>query len=142
MELDLWKQFWTRPDLQALAPEARLFLLDLGLCAANIEHLDIPDGFIPESAIKFLGWPYDAAVQHVDDFTNYGWIQWKDDPAGWQIDGWLDRVTGYIPGHPDSQNLAWGQQAKATRIKRRKDTKLRQSRYRADQATKALEGSS
>jgi hypothetical protein len=141
MELDLWQAFWTRPDLQALPAEARLFLLDLGLCAASIEHVDVPDGFIPESAINFLGWSHDAAIQHVTNFSSHGWIHWTDDPAGWQIDGWLDKIKVYIPGSPDSQSLAWGQQTKAKRLKRREDSRLRIAKYRANQATQVFEES-
>ena len=68
MELRLWGIFMSRADVRQLSPEARMFLIELGVTAANIEHLDIPDGFVPESAVLYMGWPYEQAIQHMEAF--------------------------------------------------------------------------
>lgn len=131
MELDLWQAFLNRPDLQQLSSDRRLFLIELGAMAANLEDESIPDGFLPAHALKHLWWDRDAADGHIAFFIEQGWLRQMDDPEGFQIDGWLDRAGPYIPGAPEYIRLRWGQQPKAKRLNRRVQDRDRKARQRA-----------
>lgn len=130
MELDLWAGFLHRPDIRQLPAEQRLFLIELAVAAATIEDLDIPDGFVPEVVLQYLDWPLDQTGTFLDDFIKRGWITRLDEPPGWRINGWLDRVKHFTPGSKGTEIPTWGQKERSGVIKRRLDTKARQVRYR------------
>lgn len=131
MELDLWQVFLSRPDIQQLSPDRRMFLIEVGAMAANLEDESIPDGFVPAHALKHLWWDRDAADGHIAYFVEQGWLQHIDDPEGFQIDGWLDRASPYIPGAPEHLRLRWGQQPRAKRLERRAADRARKTRQRS-----------
>ena len=134
MELDLWPGFVSRGDIQALPPEQRMFLIELGTISANIEDSEIPEGFVPEGALAYLRWDSDSMNRFLEDFRSRGWITWLDEPRGWRIEGWLERVQAFIPGSTASLTLQWGQQKREKRLARREADRQRKQRFRERQA--------
>ena len=130
MELDLWAGFLHRRDIRALPVEQRLFLIELAVEAATIEDLDVADGFVPEVVIQYLDWPTDQTSTFLDDFTKRGWITRLEEPPGWQINGWLERVKAFTPGSQERKIPSWGQKRRSTTIQRRLNTNARQVRHR------------
>lgn len=130
MELDLWPSFVSRGDVQALAPGQRMFLIELGTISANIEDLEIPEGFVPEGALAYMRWDSETMTSYLAEFEARRWITSLDEPRGWRIEGWLDRVEPFIPGSTASLTLRWGQQKREKRLARREADRLRKRRFR------------
>ncbi len=130
MELDLWAGFLARRDIRQLQPEQRLFLLEIAVAAATIEDVDVPDGFVPDVVVQFLDWPLDKANTYLDDFVRRGWMTRFDEPSGWQINRWLDKVTHFTPGSKETAIPAWGQKDRSKVIARRLSSRERQARHR------------
>jgi hypothetical protein len=130
MELDLWPAFVSRGDVQALAPGQRMFLIELGTISANIEDLEIPEGFVPEGALAYMRWDSETMTSYLAEFEARRWITSLDEPRGWRIEGWLDRVQPFIPGSTASLTLQWGQQKREKRLARREADRLRKKRFR------------
>lgn len=137
MELDLWPSFVSRGDIQALPPEQRMFLIELGTISANIEDSDIPEGFVPAGALAYMRWDFESMNRYLEDFCSRGWLTWVDEPRGWRIEGWLERVQTFIPGSTASLTLQWGQQPREKRLARREAARLRKQKSRERQAEKS-----
>ena len=86
MELDLWPAFVSRGDVQALAPGQRMFLIELGTISANIEDLEIPEGFVPEGALAYMRWDSETMTSYLAEFEARRWITSLDEPRGWRIE--------------------------------------------------------
>jgi hypothetical protein len=136
MELDLWAGFLARRDIRVLPAEQRLCLIEIAVAAATIEDLDIPDGFVPDVVIQFLDWPLDRVANFLSDFVQRGWMTRFDDPPGWQINGWLEKVTHFTPGSKETAVPAWGQKRRSAVLTRRLASRERQVRYRDKQRFK------
>ena len=130
MELDLWPGFLARRDIRQLQPDTRMFLVELGVAAAAIEDEALPDGFVPQVALQYLDWPPERSQQLVAEFTERGWLTYFDSPPGWQINGWLDKVTHFTPGSASTAIPAWGQKPLSKILASRHNQRERQMRYR------------
>jgi hypothetical protein len=111
-EFRLWGATWSRPELRSLTHVQRDALVAVGVQIADAVH-EI-DGFLPESHIASVSWAPGVPDlrKQIAELVHLGLLQHLDDPAGWLVVGWTDRVTHYRHGTP----MAWGQRTSA-RIK-------------------------
>ncbi len=134
-----WPANHNHPIWRSLSLNAKGLFMEMAGLMADGEREDLPHGIWLSIWLPFLN----ATPKQIDagllELEQKGVIQRIDDPEGWLVLNWTERVEAVRPTSLEAQQIKWGQKTAEYYFSRRKKDAQRKRDQRAATANSQMD---
>jgi hypothetical protein len=115
-----WPANQNHPIWRGLSFSAKGLFLDMAGHIADGEREDLPDGMFLSIWLPQLNSPKAELEPLLHELTEASVLMRVDDPEGWQIKNWTERVRSVRATSLEAIEIRWGQKSAQKYFERRK----------------------